>query len=252
MIATAPIQEQTPKGSSSSFHTQRDWTRTFAQNTKRWQHFAATLDFSSLRLEPGFIDSIRTFQLGEQSEGRTLSALATDYAEQQGDPDYLLAMKQFIGEEQRHAYYMAEALRANGIEPMAKQWSDGLFRKVRKLCGWEMMISVLLTAEVIAIAYYASLAQASSDPQSKRLFERILQDESVHLQFHGESLSRIRSPQGAFHWSLYGSLRWGLHRLFLQAVAALVWAEHHHVLNCRFSSFLSFSKHCDRLLENLV
>ena len=222
----------------------RDWVITFAKNTQRWRQFARGLDFDTLRLEPELIESIKIFQLGEQGEGRTLTALAKQHAQQHDDPNYLSAIQQFIGEEQRHAGYIAKALQANGMAPIEKQWSDGLFRKVRKLCGWEVMISVLLTAEVIAIAYYAALAQASKAPQAKQLFERILQDETVHLQFHGESLSRIRHPR----WSV----KWGLHRLFLQAVTGIVWYEHRQVLRHRFSTYRSLAYYCERLLVNLI
>ena len=240
MIATTPTQKQ-PVSTATS---QKNWTMLFSQNTKRWQQFAATIDFDTMRLDPEMIDSIKTFQLGEQAEGRTLTAVATQYAQSHDEPDYLTAMQQFIGEEQRHAHYMAIALRANGIEPFEKQWSDGLFRKLRKLCGWEMMISVLLTAEVIAIAYYSTLAKASSDPQAKRLFERILQDEAAHLQFHGERLSFIRSGR----WSL----RWLLHRLLLLGVAGLVWGEHRHVLKHQFPTFPCFLNRCHTLLMALI
>ena len=97
---------------------------------------------------------------------------------------------------------------------------------------------------MIAIAYYAALAKASQDPQAQRLFERILQDETVHLQFHGESLSRIRQS--------FGAMKWGVHRLFLQAVAGVVWIEHHQVLSHRFSGYRRFASYCDTLLVNLA
>ena len=114
----------------------------FDRNTQRWQQFMTTIDFDSLQLEPDLIDSIKVFQLGEQGEGKTLSALAKQYAQQHDDPSYVLAIRQFIEEEQRHAHCIAKALNANGVAPIEKQWSDGLFRKARKLCGWEVMISV--------------------------------------------------------------------------------------------------------------
>ncbi|NJM98917.1 MAG: ferritin-like domain-containing protein [Phormidesmis sp. RL_2_1] len=222
----------------------KSWATYFAQNTKRWQQFADGVNFQTIELKPVFIESIKTFQLGEQSEGRTLKALAEQYSIHHNDPDYLVAIQQFIAEEQRHATYLAQALQANESETFSQQWSDGLFRKLRQLCGWEMMISVLLTAEVIAITYYSSLVQASSEPQAKQLFERILQDEAIHLQFHGEYLCHARSRNGA--------IRWQGHRLFLFMVATLVWCEHRHILKCNFSSFVSFAKRCDTLLMNLT
>ncbi|EDX84708.1 hypothetical protein S7335_2405 [Synechococcus sp. PCC 7335] len=241
MIATAPSQNQR---SDVDIGTSKNWAITFSQNTKRWHQFAKEIDFSTLRLDSQLVDSIKVFQLGECSEGRTLKTLAILHAQQAEDPDYLIAIQQFIKEEQRHAHYMAKALRSNDIEPIEKQWSDGLFRQVRQLCGWEMMISVLLSAEVIAIAYYSTLAKASSDFQARRLFERILQDEAVHLQFHGEHLRYAR--RGKL------SVRWALHRLFHQLVITLVWLEHRHVLIYQFPSFSRFSRRCNELLMALM
>ena len=221
----------------------RDWANIFARNTQRWATFAKGIEFETLRIEPAFIESIKTFQLGEQSEGRTLKALAAQHAKTKNEPDYLLAMQQFIGEEQRHAQYLAIALKANNAAPMKKQWTDGLFRKLRKLCGLEMMISVLLTAEVIAITYYSTLAKASTERQASQLFERILQDEATHLQFHGEHLSQLRCGPYA--------IRWQLHRVLMWTVATLVWIEHRHVLKHQFASFWHMLKRCDTLLMNL-
>lgn len=237
MIATFPLQGNTPISS-------RDWASFFATNTQRWDKFVRNLELEQIQLNPDFVDSIKTFQLGEQSEGRTLIALATKYAQQHNDPDYLCAIQQFIKEEQRHAYFLAEALQVNDAQPIQKQWTDGLFRKLRKLCGLETMISVLLTAEIIAIAYYSTLAKASTDHQARWLFERILQDEVTHLQFHGEHLSQLRSGP----WSI----RWALHRAFVAMVATLVWIEHRHVLKHQFSSIIQLLKRCDTLLVNLV
>ena len=95
----------------------RDWVITFAKNTQRWRQFARGLDFDTLRLEPELIESIKIFQLGEQGEGRTLTALAKQHAQQHDDPNYLSAIQQFIGEEQRHAGYIAKALQAKTRKP---------------------------------------------------------------------------------------------------------------------------------------
>ncbi len=239
-----PSASSTSSSSTSSSSTSSQWAAYFTANNQRWQTFAQTLNTQTLQLEPEFIRSIQIFQLGEQSEGRTLMALATAYAKQQNDPDYVSAIQQFIKEEQRHAYFMALALQTSYVQPIEKQWSDELFRKLRKLCGLEMMISVLLTAEVIAIAYYSTLAQACQNPQAQKLFERILQDEATHLKFHGEHLRNIRSGPD--------SIGWALHRLLLSIVATLVWIEHRAVLHHQFSTFGQFLQRCDTLLMNLA
>ncbi|MEO1620978.1 MAG: ferritin-like domain-containing protein [Cyanobacteria bacterium J06632_3] len=221
----------------------KNWTAYFLQNTQRWEMFSRNLSLDDVQLESEFITSIQTFQLGEQSEGKTLIALAARYAEKANNPAYLSAIRQFIGEEQRHAQVIAKALKANGIQPIEKQWTDGLFRKLRKLCGLEMMISVLLVAEIIAIAYYSTLSKACQEDRARWLFARILQDEATHLQFHGEQLHQFRKNRF--------SLRWTLHRWLLWSVTVLVWAEHRHVLKHQFPTFVQFFKRCDGLIVNL-
>ena len=184
MIATFPLQGQTHTSS-------RDWASFFTTNTQRWDKFVRNLELEKIQLNPDFVDSIKTFQLGEQSEGRTLLALATKYAQQHNDPDYLCAIQQFIKEEQRHAYFLAEALQVNDAEPIQKQWTDGLFRKLRKLCGLETMISVLLTAEEIAIASYSSASYKTKSPTYSST-ESISADCGVaHGQFAGHSIASL-------------------------------------------------------------
>ncbi|MBX2862137.1 MAG: hypothetical protein KTR27_01165 [Leptolyngbyaceae cyanobacterium MAG.088] len=115
--------------------------------TKRWEGLFKTLEHQQLEVNPEFIESIQTFRLGEQSEGRCLLYLAQQYAN--------------------------------------------------------------VHAEIIAVAYYGCLAKASENPVVQTLFEYILQDESMHLKFHGEHLRKLR---GQGRWS---NLRSGMTRLFV-------------------------------------
>ncbi len=78
--------------------------------------------------------SIATFQLGEQSEGRTLLALA-----------------------RRHAATLAEYMAAHGIPRRTRYWSDVVFRQLRRLIGFELAITVQITAQLIGIQYYRAL-----------------------------------------------------------------------------------------------
>ena len=218
------------------------WSRYFTQNSERWKEFTKTFESQSLQLNPEFVKSIQTFQLGEQSEGRCLLHLAQQYANIHSDPEYIKAIQQFIKEEQRHAYLLKLALQANSSPVIKKNWTDSLFRKVRKLCGLEMMVSVLFTAEIIAVAYYGCLAKASEHSLARKLFERILKDEAMHLKFHGEHLRKLRSRGQMV------ILRSGLNRLFVWLVAGLVWREHFVVLRHSFDSFGEFLKRCDSQL----
>ncbi|NEQ50612.1 MAG: ferritin-like domain-containing protein [Leptolyngbya sp. SIO3F4] len=222
----------------------KDWARLFARNTQQWQQFAADFDVHTVQLDPVFIKSIQTFQLTEQSEGKRLMAIAKQYAARHDDPDYVNAIQQFIGEEQRHADYLRRVLNANGVGTLTKQWTDSVFRHLRKLVGPEVMLSLLLMAEIVAIAYYSALARASQDPRAKRLFERILQDETTHIQFHCEHMT----PSTPF----LDHLRWHAQRVFLSLVTIVIWAEHSHVLKHRFPSVFQMMGYCNHLLTKCM
>src|ERR1700675_2044236 len=47
--------------------------------------------------------SLKEFQAGESSGGKHLIRYAQEYAERTGDQDYVLTIRLFIAEEQRHA-----------------------------------------------------------------------------------------------------------------------------------------------------
>ena len=80
-------------------------------------------------------DSIATFQLGEQSEGRTLQAFAEIFAARRGIPALPAVTALFIREEQHHAAQLAEFMRTNGIPLKRRNWTDSIFRRIRKLAG---------------------------------------------------------------------------------------------------------------------
>lgn len=222
------------------------WDRYFKQNAERWKELIKILESEELALNPEFIESIQAFQLGEQSEGRCLLQLAQQYAATHDDPEYFAAIQLFIKEEQRHARCLKLALQANDSPAMDKNWTDSLFRKIRKLCGLEMMVSVLFTAEIIAVAYYGCLAKASKHLLARSLFERILKDEAMHLRFHGEHLRKLRGQgQGSRFCS-------GLHRLFVWSVACVVWHEHNVVLRHDFGTFGKFLERCNTQLSQAL
>jgi hypothetical protein len=78
------------------------------------------------------VASIQEFQLGESSEGRHLHRLATEYARQTGDEDYLRAVEYFIREEQRHAHYLRNFLALEGFGTVKQRWADTVFQETAK------------------------------------------------------------------------------------------------------------------------
>src|SRR5688572_4415129 len=118
--------------------------------------------------------SVQDFQIGESSEGKHLIQYAREYAEKTGDLEYVNAIRVFIAEEQRHARELGNFLKINGIPLVKKTFTDGVFRKLRKLLGnLEISISVLITAEIIAEVYYAALRDATNSLVLKALCKQI-------------------------------------------------------------------------------
>ncbi len=67
----------------------------------------------------------------------------------------------FIQEEQRHSAVLARFLLREGFPPLQHSYVDAIFRRLRKLAGLELMVTVLSTAECIAVPYYSALRDFS-------------------------------------------------------------------------------------------
>src|SRR6186713_586229 len=128
-------------------------------------------------------DSLGTFQLGEQSEGRTLQAFAEKFAQQHGIPELPTVTALFIREEQHHAAQLREFMLANGIPLKRRNWTDSVFRRIRKLAGYEAAVTILVTAEMIGFVYYRALARATASPCLGRICREMCADEAIHLRY---------------------------------------------------------------------
>ena len=90
-----------------------------------------------------------------------------------------------IGQEFGHAlairgdvlrfYWFVHVL--SGIPRLSAHWLDGIFRRLRKLAGLEACAAVLVTAEVLAMAYYQALRDATRSQLLRSLCARILVEE---------------------------------------------------------------------------
>ena len=120
---------------------------------------------------------IATFQLGEQSEGRTLLRVRGNLRSKRGIPALPAVTALFIKEEQHHAAQLAEFMRANGIPLKRRNWTDSMFRRIRKLAGYEAAVTILVTAEMIGFVYYRALARATASPCLKTICREMCADE---------------------------------------------------------------------------
>lgn len=182
--------------------------------------------------------SIATFQLGENSEGNSFRRAGKKYAEETGDVEYLNALDMFIKEENRHSDVLARFMKSQAIAKLEQEWTDDIFRWIRKLAGLNICISVLLTAEIIAAVYYRALGQATHSPVLKAICDQILIDEAHHLVFQAGTLAKQRRK-----WSK--PRRWlsSLTQQFLMlGTILIVWREHRQVYLAGGYSFLGMAR----------
>jgi hypothetical protein len=187
-------------------------------------------------------DSIATFQLGEQSEGRSLLRAAEDYErEQEHDaPSLARIVRLFIAEEQHHASLLAEFMQQHGIPRKRSDWTDYVFRTVRKLAGLELQISVLITAELIGKVYYRALEAATGCRQLQVLCRMLVADELAHVGFESDLLLAMRARKSNTTQRVMDTL----HRLFFTGASLVVWMTHRPVLRAAGYRLGTFMRAC--------
>ena len=133
--------------------------------------------------------SIQQFQLGEGSGGNAFVERARRFAD---DTQFIPTLRLFIQEEQRHSASLGRFLDMHGIPWLKKHWLDQVFRRLRRMAALELIVTVLVTAEIIAVPYYRALHNATQSPLLRALCGQILRDEAAHLEYQAETLARLR------------------------------------------------------------
>ena len=213
------------------------WCEHFRRNVGRqrpipWDAVAELLDEQRRVLLP----SLQDFQLGESSEGRHGQARAAAYAARVGDPHYAEAVRLFFAEENRHAAYLARYLGAHGVALIGRSWTDFLFRRIRRLLGLELLITILLTAELIGEVYYRAVRAATGCPVLRAICAQLLRDERMHVRFHVERFRFLRRGRGRLRTAVQD----GLWRLFFAATCRAVWLKHGRALRLGGYGFRRF------------
>jgi hypothetical protein len=193
-------------------------------------------------------DSLGTFQLGEQSEGRTLQSFAEQFARERGIPELPAITALFIREEQHHAAQLREFMLANGIPLKHRNWTDSVFRRIRRLAGYEAAVTILVTAEMIGFVYYRALARATASPCLKSICREMCADESVHLRYETQLLMALRGRR----MPLARRIVEGLHRTLLLLSARVVFHDHRRVLRHVGYTPRSFRKDCEAVYRMVM
>jgi hypothetical protein len=193
------------------------------------------------------IPSLQLFQLGEGATGLTFLELGRRHAEATGDFDFIETLALFIAEEQRHSALLGRYLRAVDAPLLQRHWVGGIFRRLRKLAGLECMVTVLVTAEVLAVPYYRAVQRISVCPVLRAICRRILREEARHLLFQASTLAALQRTRPKW-WT--GLTRFAQH-ILLAGTCFTVWAHHGRVLRHGRLNFLSFLLTCRALLGNV-
>jgi hypothetical protein len=236
---SAPVNRSSPV-------TSAEWIDYFQRNARSlgampWEAGVALTEAE----QTAVAGSVPTFQIGETGSGRHLLAAAARYVAVSGDEDYLAALRLFIAEEQRHGADLGRWLDLAGIPRIEKHWTNGIFRRVRQLAGLELMISLLLTAEVMAMAYYAALRKATRSIVLRRLCEQILKDEVAHIRFQSQRLALLRRCRP----KLLLSLTRAAHRILFAATALVVWRTHRAALRAGGFDFRGYCHKTQKEVE---
>lgn len=166
--------------------------------------------------------SLQQFQLGEGSDGLGLMRRTNQFSSKKSIASLPEAMQRFIREEQRHSAVLGLLLDRESIPRLNHHWVDRIFRKIRNLAGFELMLTVLVTAEFIAIPYYTAIHDATNSECLPRIVRRILNDEAQHLQFQADNLSLCAAERSDLGRFLTVAIQW----LVLSLAAALVYSMH--------------------------
>jgi hypothetical protein len=185
-------------------------------------------------------NSIATFQLGEQSEGHTLLRAAQRFAHGRSIPTLARVVELFIREEQHHAALLLAFMEDHHIALKRTDWTDRIFRRVRRLAGLELYLYILISAELIGIVYYRALEAATDCQRLRMLCRGLVSDELAHIGFESQLLLALKAGRAAPVQTLMRSA----HRAFFAGTASVVWLTHGSVLRQGGYGARSFLRAC--------
>jgi len=216
----------------------RIWLDHFEYHAQYPRHLADTVSNVLTPQERDRIaSSIATFQLGEQSGGSHLLGAAYRFAQEHDAGAVARIAELLIHEEQQHATLLLAFMREHGIPQKRRDWTDSVFRRTRRLGGFELCLSVLLSAELIGNVYYRALEGATGCQRLRLLCRVLVADELAHVGFESDLLLAIRSRRSG----LRAFAADVLHRVFFMGAASVVWITHRAVLRAaghRMRTFL--------------
>jgi hypothetical protein len=185
-------------------------------------------------------DSLATFQLGEQSEGRSLLEAARRYEREHDVAPLARIVELLIAEEQHHAALLGAFMDEHGIPRKRSDWTDQVFRRLRRLAGFELYLSVLVTAELIGKVYYRALEAATGARQLQTLCRMLVADELAHVGLETDLLRAMHADKPP----LARTIRIAALRAFFTGASLVVWWSHLRVLRGAGYRIGTFTRAC--------
>lgn len=223
--------------------TYREWLSYFEKNyTQRLQ-----IDFSHEKIlsqeeRELIFPSIRAFQKGEGSDGVHLLKTVDAFVKSGGEPEYREAMVWFVREENQHSQYLKKYMDFYQEKVLKRSFLDDAFRRLRKLMGLKCEITILVTAEMIALTYYDALAKCTDSPVLKGICNQMLHDELPHIMFQSYTLSHFKNR-----------LPDKLVRILVMKVTLLfVWGAFHEVYQAGGYDFHKFIRENQGYLQQSI
>lgn len=211
----------------------KDWISYFKSNDQQRLHIDFSKELPLTDSERRLITpSVRAFQKGEGSDGRHLMNTVEAYIHQHGAPEYREAMLWFIKEGNWHSAYLRKFMDHHHIKPAKSSFPDKVFRKLRQAGGLRCEITILVTAEIIALTYYDALSKSTDSPALKSICTQMLRDELPHIMFQSHTLSRFKKHP--FHKFI--------RIITMETTLLFVWAQFHNVYQAGGYSFVKFLK----------
>jgi hypothetical protein len=170
--------------------------------------------------------SIATFQLGEQSAGRSFLRAAQCHERHHDVAPLARIVELLIAEEQHHAALLGEFMDLHGMPRKHSDWTDRVFRRLRSLAGFELYLTVLVTAELIGKVYYRALEAATGSRQLQTLCRMLVADELAHVGLESDLLRGIHARKSP----VSRAVRVAAHRAFFAGASLVVWLTHRRVL----------------------
>jgi hypothetical protein len=171
--------------------------------------------------------SLKVWQLGETSDGKTLTALCEKHALKTNDPDFLISMQLFIKEEQKHGANLGQYIDLIGLPRLRKNWGDTFFRFLRHLNNnLESFTIVVVVAEYAAQVFYQALHDATNCDLLKSISIDILKDEAHHIKFQNQRLLTFFKEKSVYAKAF--AVTW--YCLFFFGTIHAIWLDHNKAL----------------------